>query len=76
MKSFKKTALVVLLTVFTAIACTNQDVVEDMNYKDKDIQEVEVVRLVEEQAPDNDEEEANLPTAKKDPIINVKRDKD
>ena len=75
MKSFKKTALVVLLTVFTAIACTNQDVVEDMNYKDKDIQEVEVVRLVEEQAPDN-EEEANLPTAKNDPIIKVKRDRD
>ena len=76
MKSFKKTALVVLLTVFTAIACTNQDVVEDMNYKDKDIQEVEVVRLVEEQLPNNGEENTDLPTAKRDPIIKIKRDRD
>ncbi len=74
MKFFNKTALVVLLTAFTTIACTNQSVVEDTNYKIDDIQEAEITRVVEE-LPENNEE-VDFPTAKRDPIIHVKRDKD
>ena len=76
MKLFNKTALIVLLTAVTTIACTNQEVVEDMNYKVNDIQEIEVTRIVEEQEPANDYDVIDLPTGKRDPIINVKRDKD
>ncbi|RRO21837.1 hypothetical protein [Flavobacteriaceae bacterium 14752] len=75
MKFFNKTALVVLLTAFTTIACTNQGIVEDTNYKVKDIEEPEVIQIVDEQ-PSEDNEEVDFPTAKKDPIINVKRDRD
>lgn len=76
MKFFNKTAFIVLLTAFATIACTNQDLVEDMNYKNNDIKEIETTRLVEEQVSNDNEETNDLPTGQKDPIINIKRDRD
>ena len=76
MKFFNKTALVVLLTAFATIACTNQEVVEDMNYKNDDIKDIEVTRLVEEQELPDELGPEDLPTQNKGPIINVKRDRD
>lgn len=76
MKFFNKTALAVLLTAFVTIACTNQDVVEDMNYKNNDIKDIEVTRLVEEQQDPEELNSDDLPTENKGPIINVKRDRD
>lgn len=76
MKFFNKTALAVLLTAFVTIACTNQDVVEDMNYKNNDIKDIQVTRLVEEQQDPEELNSDDLPTENKGPIINVKRDRD
>ena len=75
MKFFNTTALTVLFFAFTTIACTNQEVVEDTNYKLKDIQEVEITHIVDEQ-DDSDDNYIDLPTAKRDPIIKIKRDRD
>ena len=76
MKFFNKTAFVVLLTALATIACTNQEVVEDMNYKNDDIKEIEVTRLVDEQQDPVELNSENLPSENRGPIIHVKRDRD